>query len=138
MAETYAVSAITGNKNNRSEPLLFLSINRRRRYSLFVFFVRKGKAENEFSAHAFRTDNIDIFIMGLDDFFSDGQTEAGALLIFTPGKIRFIETIPNELQAVLGDADPTVFYGNKDFIPFFCGFYFDDGVGMGKFDGVVH
>ena len=105
---------------------------------LIIIFLRKRQAENKFRSHALGTDNIDIFIMRLDYFPRDGEPQAGALLILAPGKIRFIETIPDQLQAVLGNADAAVLYGDEYLVPFFCGFNLDNGIGMGKFDSIVH
>lgn len=48
---------------------------------LFVFIICDRQAEDKFSAHAFGADNIDIFIVGLNDFSGNGQAQAGALFI---------------------------------------------------------
>lgn len=48
---------------------------------LFVFIICHRQAEDKFSAHAFGADNIDIFIVGLNDFSGNGQAQAGALFI---------------------------------------------------------
>ena len=66
------------------------------------------------------------------------KVQGRCLLILAPGKIRFIETVPDQLQAVLGNADAAVLYGDEYLVPFFCGFNLDNGIGVGKFDGIVH
>lgn len=48
---------------------------------LFVFIICHRQAEDKFSAHTFGADNIDIFIVSLNDFSGNGQAQAGALFI---------------------------------------------------------
>ena len=44
-----------------------------------------GEAEDEFGPHALRADYVDVFPMGLNDFFYDAQAQAGSALVFAAG-----------------------------------------------------
>ena len=46
------------------------------RFSVVVL-VGKGQAENEFRALSFRTDDIDVLIVRLDDLLGDGEGRRG-------------------------------------------------------------
>ena len=55
----------------------------------------------------------------------------------TEKALSLIHIFPDQLQAVLGNADAAVLYRDEYLVPFFCGFNLDNGIGMGKFDGIV-
>ena len=75
--------------------------------------------------------------MRLDDLLGDGKAQAGPFFILAAGQIGFVETVPDQLQAVLGDADAAVLDGNEYLCVFFRGLDLDDGIVVGKFDGIV-
>ena len=52
--------------------------------------------------------------MRLYDLFYDSKTKTGALLVFSSGKICFIETVPNLRQGILRDPKAGILDGNKD------------------------
>ena len=88
------------------------------------------QGENKLRADAFRTDHIDIFLMGLDDFFYDDQPQARALFIFSAGNIRFIKPLPDFSKAFFWNADAPVFYRSKDFFVLYRCFNRNNGVGV--------
>ena len=85
---------------------------------LFKFW--KGKWEYKFRSNTFRTDAINIFAVGVYNFFYNGETKTGSFFVFTAGKVCFVKAFPDFIQAVLWNADAGVFYGNKYFFIFFC------------------
>lgn len=48
---------------------------------LFIFIVRKRQAEDKFGSHTFGTDNVDILIVGLNNFSGNGQAQAGSFFV---------------------------------------------------------
>ena len=66
---------------------------------LLHFFFGEGKRENKFGSHTFRTDDIDMFFMSLNDFFDNGKSKSGSLFVFASGGIDLIETLPDFFQA---------------------------------------
>lgn len=48
---------------------------------LLHFFLRERQGEDKFRSDTFRADDIDVFVVRLNDLFDDRQTESGALLI---------------------------------------------------------
>ena len=77
--------------------------------------LRTGRSErkDKFRADAFRTDNINVFMMGMNNFFYNGEAQAGTLFISAPGKIRLVETFPDFTEAVSGNADAGILDGDK-------------------------
>lgn len=73
---------------------------------------------------------MDIFIVCLDDFFRDGEAEAGSFFVFAAGRVGFIKTFPDFLQAVLWDAFSGILYGNESLFMLFGGFDVDGGLRM--------
>ena len=82
----------------------------------FVVYFGGGEGEDKFGADAFGTDDVDVFTVGVDDFFGDGQAEAGSFFIFAAGQVGFVEAVKDELEAFLGDTDSGIFHGDKDFV----------------------
>lgn len=83
---------------------------------LLLFCQRQRK--DKLRTNAFRADTVDIFSMCLDDFFYNGKSKSGALLVFSAGEVCLVETIPDLFDAVFWNADSGVFDGNKDFLIF--------------------
>ena len=54
---------------------------------LFLLLHYSAKGEDEFSADSLGADDIDMFIVGLDDFFYDGEAKAGPFLVFAAGEV---------------------------------------------------
>lgn len=54
------------------------------RGSLF-FLIHHREGKDKFRSHAFGADDVDVFVMRLDDLAGDGEAEAGALFIFAAG-----------------------------------------------------
>ena len=61
-----------------------------------VIFFWQGQAENKLAALPRCTDNIDMLVVGVNDFSGDGQSQSGALFIFSPGQIWFVEAVPDQ------------------------------------------
>ena len=75
--------------------------------------------------------------MGLYDLFYNGKSKAGAPLVFASGKIRFVETVPDFFNAVSGNTDSRIFYGNEDLFIFAGCLDIDHRVIVAEFDGIV-
>ena len=58
---------------------------------LFPLGCRQG--EDKFSADSFGTDDVDIFIMCLNNFFYDRESKTGTLLVLSTGQVGFVETL---------------------------------------------
>ena len=75
--------------------------------------------------------------MGLYNLLYDRKSEPGAPLILAAGEIGFVKTLPDFLQAVLGDADAGVFYGDENlFVAAVC-LDVDGGIVVAELDRVV-
>ena len=74
------------------------------------------QCEDKFRPYAFCTDHIDVLVVGLDDLFGDGETEAGPLFILAAREVRFVEAVPDQAEAVLGDADAVILDGYQQFV----------------------
>ena len=109
---------------------LFLSV-------LFSALFRLVEGEDEFGSDAFRTDDVDILVMGADDFFYDGKSETGALAVFSAGGVDLVKTIPDLGQAFFRDADAGILYGDKYFPVFFRRLDNNRRIIVGKFDRIV-
>ena len=102
---------------------------------LLLFCQRQRK--DKLRTNAFRADTVDIFSMCLDDFFYNGKSKSGALLVFSAGEVCLVETIPDLFDAVFWNADSGVFDGNKDFLIFFGRLDRDCGVCVAEFERIV-
>ena len=76
--------------------------------------------------------------MRLDNFLCDGKSESGSFFVLAAREVRLVKTVPNEFNAVSGDTDTAVLYGNEKLIGAFNGFDFDGRVFVAEFDCVVH
>ena len=110
---------------------------RRGRLLCCLGFLCPAQGEDEFRAHAFGADDIDIFIMELDDLLDDGESQSGAGFVPASGDVRLVETLPYLFQAVLRDACAGVPDGDEDFLIFDGRLDGDDGIRLAEFDGVV-
>ena len=86
---------------------------------MLLLLFRQRQRKDKLRTNAFRADTVDIFSMCLDDFFYNGKSKSGALLVFSAGEVCLVETIPDLFDAVFWNADSGVFDGNKDFLIFF-------------------
>lgn len=105
--------------------------------SIFLCKLCNRQGENEFGSNPLRTDDIDVFVVGLDNLLYNGKPQAGPFFILPPGSVGLIEAFPDFFQAVLGDADSGVLDGYKDLIVPLGGFHGDGGIRMAELDGVV-
>ena len=69
---------------------------------LTAFF---GQGEDELGPHPLGADDIDIFSMCLDGLLDNGQTQAGALLVLSPGGVCLVEALPDLVQGCLYERD---------------------------------
>ena len=53
----------------------------------FVLSVHACQGENKFGSDTLGADDVDMFIMRLDRFFDDRESESGAFFIFAAGKV---------------------------------------------------
>ena len=96
-----------------------------------------GEGKDKFCAHAFGADYVDVFPVGLDSFFYNGKSQAGAFFILAPGQICFVETLPDLVQSVSGNTDAVILYRNVDFFAPFGGLDGDSGFRVAELDGIV-
>lgn len=75
--------------------------------------------------------------MAVYDLLHDGQAQPGPLLVLAPGVVRFVESVPDQLQILLGDADAGVLDGDEQFILFHGSLHLDDGVVVAELDRIV-
>ena len=68
-----------------------------------------GQRKDKFCTNTFCADDIDIFMMGMYDFFNDGQPKTGSLFVFPTGSIRFIKTFPDTSDTFLWNPDSLIF-----------------------------
>ena len=61
-----------------------------------IFLFGHWQGEDEFGADAFGADDVDVFIVGVDDLFHDGEAEAGALLILAAGEVGLVKAVPDQ------------------------------------------
>ena len=78
-----------------------------------------------------------MFIVGGNNFFYNGKSQAGTFFVLAAGLVSLVETIPNLFLTFLGDANAGITDRDKDFVIAFIGLQPDHGVVVGKFDGVV-
>ena len=75
--------------------------------------------------------------MGLYNLLYDRKSKPGAPFILAAGEIGFVKTLPDFLQAVLGDADAGVLYGDENlFVAAVC-LDVDGGIVVAELDRVV-
>lgn len=67
------------------------------------------QGENKFTAGAFGTDQVNVLTVGTHDFLSDGKSKAGSFFVLTAGGVRFVKSVPNQLDLVLWNTDAVVF-----------------------------
>ena len=99
--------------------------------------LHSGKRKNKFGSNALGADHIDVFIVGLDHFFYNGQAEPCPFFVFSTGEIRFVEALPYLVQIFSGDADPPVFDGDESLVVFLADLHCDRRFRIAEFDGVV-
>ena len=75
--------------------------------------------------------------MCLDDLFYNGKTKTGTTFIFASGKIRLVKAVPDLFNAVSGNTDACIFYGDKDLLVFAGCLDVDHIVIMAELDGIV-
>ena len=75
--------------------------------------------------------------MCLDDLFYNGKTKTGTTFIFASGKIRLVKAVPDLFNAVSGNTDACIFYGDKDLLVFAGCLDVDHRVIMAELDGIV-
>ena len=96
-----------------------------------------GKREDKLRANSLCTDDIDIFVVCLDDLFYDGKTQTGALFVLTTGKVTLIEAFPYPVEIFFRDTDAIVPYGHEDFFPTFCCLNCDRGIWVAELDSII-
>ena len=102
---------------------------------LLLFCQRQRK--DKLRTNAFRADTVDIFSMCLDDFFYNGKSKSGALLVFSAGEVCLVETLPDLREGVLGDSKAGVLDRDEDFFIFFGRLDRDCGVCVAEFERIV-
>lgn len=80
---------------------------------LLLFCQRQRK--DKLRTNAFRADTVDIFSMCLDDFFYNGKSKSGALLVFSAGEVCLVETIPDLFELSFGMPIPVSLTETKTF-----------------------
>ena len=105
---------------------------------LLLILRRERQGENKLASYSFRTDHIDMFPVAVDDLFYNGKTQSGSFFVLAPGKIGFIESVPDHFQVILGNTDAGVFYRNKKLVLFQGSFYLYDRIVVAEFDGIIN
>lgn len=99
----------------------------------FCFF----KTECKLRSDSLGADDIDVFIMCIDDFFYDGKTKSCSFLILAARVVCFVETIPDLCLVFRRNTDAVIFDRNKYLIIFIGDIYFDICIGRTEFDCIV-
>lgn len=73
---------------------------------------RKDKLRSD----AFSADHIDVLIVGLDDLLGDGKPETRSLFVLAAREIGLVEAVPDQAEAVLGDADAVILHRDQQFV----------------------
>ena len=103
---------------------------------LFPLGCRQG--EDKFSADSFGTNDVDIFIMCLNNFFYDRESKTGTLLVLSTGQVGFVETLKNFVLAVFWNSDAGILDRNKYFFAFLGGLNGDFRIMVAELDGIVN
>ena len=96
-----------------------------------------GKGEDKFGSDPFGTDDINIFMVCMNDFFYNGKTKSGAFFIFSTGSICLIKAFPDTSDAIFWNTDAAIFDGYKYFSISKCSFNCDDRICIAKFKSIV-
>ena len=67
------------------------------RLFILIIKIRAGQGENKLRADAFGTDNVNMFIVGSNNFFYDRQSQTGTFFVFSAGGVRFIKPLKHHL-----------------------------------------
>ena len=100
--------------------------------------LRTGKGEDKLGSHPFCTDNINMLVVSLDDLLDDRKSETCALLVFSAGKIGFIEALPYLIQRFLWNSDSVILYGDEHFAVFLHHFDSYGRIILTEFDCIVY
>lgn len=65
---------------------------------------------------ALSADHIDVFIVGLDDLLGDGKPKTRPLFVLAAREIGLVEAVPDQADAVLGDADAVILHRDQQFV----------------------
>ena len=76
---------------------------------ILVIILCAGNREDKFRTDSFRTDDIDVLAVGMNDLFGNTQTETGSFLVLTTGKICLVKTVEDQVEAVLRNTDTGIF-----------------------------
>ena len=57
---------------------------------------RHRQGEDEFGSDTLGADDIDVFVVGIDDLLHDGKSKAGAFLVLASGEVRLIKSVEDE------------------------------------------
>ena len=104
---------------------------------VLLFFFCLGQGKDKFGSHALGADDVNMFVVRVDNFPDNGKAQTGALFVFAAGEVRFVKTVPDQFQAVSGDADAVVFDGDEYLIALFGRLDFNDRIIMAEFDGII-
>lgn len=88
-------------------------------------FFAEWQGKDELCSHSFGADDVDMFIVCLNNFFYNSKSQAGSPFIFSPGKIRFIKAVPDFFDTFCRNSDSGIFHGNKNFFIFDACFNLD-------------
>lgn len=100
----------------------------------FGFDREKGK----FGSCSGSADHIDVFLVGLDDFFGDGKAKTRSFFVFSSGRIPLIKAFPDFVNAFWGNSFPGILYRNQHLLMMLGGSQIDDRPRKAEFDGIVH
>ena len=103
---------------------------------MLLLLFANGSVKINSRTNAFRADTVDIFSMCLDDFFYNGKSKSGALLVFSAGEVCLVETIPDLLMLSFGMPIPVSLTETKTF-SFFGRLDRDCGVCVAEFERIV-
>jgi len=53
------------------------------------------EGEDEFRPYALGADDVDIFIVSLNDFTDNGKSQASSFFVFSTGKITLVKPLPD-------------------------------------------
>ena len=96
------------------------------------------RVKNKFGPHVFGADDIDVLLVGIDDFLYNGKPKPGTFAVLATGGINFIEPIPDFPQTGFGNTAALVLHGNENRIVFQGGFHFNHRLLRAEFNGIVN